>query len=181
MDGAVPVPRRSRPRDGAWSGRPTLHASLGPRGHDDVRAMDFLVELLLQFVFEVLFEVLAELLLDLGVRGVARVLRSPLGRYATAALVGFGAGAWWGDYLSTAGRGHRPRLFWVSLALGTAFGVLAFARRRREGLRGSEPASRWERAFVPWTWPTFRLIGFAVLNFAIAAGIAVGFSPPVPG
>ena len=84
--------------------------------------MDFLVEVLVQFVFEVLFELLAEALLDLGVRGVARVLRSPVGRYATAAAVGYGAGAWWGEYLSTAGSGHRPRLFWVSLALGTAFG-----------------------------------------------------------
>jgi hypothetical protein len=28
----------------------------------------------------------------------------------------------------------------------------------------------------PWRWPLHRLIGFAVLNAAVAAGIAVGFT-----
>ncbi len=30
---------------------------------------------------------------------------------------------------------------------------------------------------LPWRWPAYRFLGFALMNAAIAAGIIVGFTP----
>lgn len=140
--------------------------------------MDFIFEFLLQ----VIVEVIGEALLELGCRGASRVLRSSIGRYAVSVLVGFGSGAWWGSYLADAGSGHRPRLFWVSIGVGLASSLAAVARARRPRLTGMRAfRAQLEPAVAPWQWPAYRLWGFAVLNFAIAAGIAVGYSPPSPG
>jgi hypothetical protein len=34
---------------------------------------------------------------------------------------------------------------------------------------------------MPWQWPLNRIVGFGVLNAAIAAGVATGWHPPVVG
>jgi hypothetical protein len=39
----------------------------------------------------------------------------------------------------------------------------------------------WLDVVGPWRWPAFRLVGLALMNVALAAGIAVGYTPPVPG
>jgi len=44
-----------------------------------------------------------------------------------------------------------------------------------------EPRPSQAIALLPWRWPTYRLVSFAVLNVAIAVGIALGFSPGLPG
>ena len=36
---------------------------------------------------------------------------------------------------------------------------------------------RFEEAFTPWRWSAARLPGFALVNVAVAAGIAAGFDP----
>lgn len=149
-----------------------------------------MLEFLFELVFQFLFEVLAEFLLEAGWKRAARALRSPLVRYGLAAVVGFGFGVWWGDRLSG---GHRPYLFWVSLAVA-AVSVIAAVRRRADTAPPGEvsavaelrrlsdsPPNRPERSWLtivdPRRWPTHRLIGLAVLNGAVAAGIAVGYRP----
>lgn len=131
--------------------------------------MDFLFE----FLFQIMFEVIGEALLEFGFRGASRVWRSTIGRWTVSVIVGFGFGAYWGHYLSEAGTGHRPRLLWVSVALAVLAVITALVAGRRIHAE--------ERAMLPWTWPTARLIGFAALNIAIAVGIAVAYQPPIPG
>jgi hypothetical protein len=135
------------------------------------------VELLLEFVLEFVGQFLIELVVEKGFRGVARFLSSRAGRVALglslALAVGFAGGYWWGSRLSETGRTAEPSSLWVSIALAALFGILAVARLVRRG-RPTTPAR------VPWRWPPGRLAGFAVLNGAVALGIAVGFEPMPP-
>jgi hypothetical protein len=138
--------------------------------------LDFLFEFLLQIVFEFV----AEVLVEIGFKGAAGLLRSRTGRYATAVVVGLVAGLVWGDYLSTQGVGHRPRLFWVSLSVGGLAAIAALVRASQQR-KGGDDALSWATIVGPWRWPAFRLAGFSVLNLAVALGIAVGYHPHVPG
>ena len=91
-----------------------------------------------------------------------------------AAGAGFGFGLWWGGRLSDAALVHRPRLLWVSLAVGMAFLLYAaIARASGEPRAGS----RLRAVIDPRQWPADRLVSLAVLNLAIAAGIELGFNP----
>jgi hypothetical protein len=137
-----------------------------------------MMDSVMDFLFEVILQVIFEVVVQLGLHGAARVLKSRLGRSVVAASAGFAFGVWWGAHLADAGTGHRPRLFWVSIALaGTALLVLAIRRQQsNRELQPDEPVT-----VLPWRWPPHRLVSFAVLNVAIAVGIAVGFTPGVPG
>ncbi len=130
--------------------------------------MEFLFELVFQFVFEVL----GEFLVDAGYHGTVRVFRSRAGRFGAASAVGLGAGLFWGAWLSDAGRVQEPRALWISLGFGIVAGLGALWRRRRGDRPGRQPVLT-----PPWRWPAYRLVGFAVLNLAVAAGVAIGFSP----
>lgn len=127
--------------------------------------LEFLLELLLEGVFELV----AEVVLEQGYRRTAQLFRSRLGRYAIGAAVGAGFGTWWGDHLSAPGRQHGPRLFWVSLAAAVAAGIVAFLRR---GAYEQRPVP-----IRPWRWPAHRFVGLAVMNVAVAVGIAIGYHP----
>lgn len=139
--------------------------------------MDFLFEI----VFQVVFEVVGELFMEFGFKASARVVRSKLGRAAVSSVVGFGFGVWWGAHLAGQGGSHRPRLLWVSLAVALAAGVGALWRRRQARERPREGVQRVIVFLAPWRWPAFRLVGFALLNAAIAAGILTGWHPPTLG
>ncbi len=146
-----------------------------------------MLEFVFELVFQILFEVAGEFLLEAGYKRTARVLRSPAVRYGLAGAAGFGFGVWWGERLSG---GHRPYLFWVSLAVAVVAGVAALRRRAEmpsspagavAELRSladtppSRPEAGWRTIIDPRRWPTQRFVGLAVLNGAVAAGIAVGF------
>jgi hypothetical protein len=140
--------------------------------------MDFIFE----FLFQIVLEIVGQALLEFGFRGASRVLRSRIGRYTLSVVAGFGFGAWWGTYLSDAGGGHRPRLFWVSVALAVLSSVAAVARAARTSSTEVYPCQSDARSsLLPWEWPMERLVGFAALNIAIAVGIAVGYRPHIPG
>lgn len=133
-----------------------------------------------EFLLEVVGQVVLELLLD----GLGRVFGGALrNRYVKAALglaiaaaVGFGGGYWWGDRLTELGRTDPPRSLWVSIALAGVFVGFAVVR----ALKG-RPFSERHVLFVPWRWPVLRLLSFAVMNAAAAAGIAAGFTPRALG
>jgi hypothetical protein len=133
------------------------------------------VDFLLEIVFQFLFEIVAQAVLELGFRGAFRALRSGVGRSVVAAGAGFGFGLWWGGRLSDAAFVHRPRLLWVSVGLA----VLALARAAIIHQNANHDAeSRRPRDLLdPTRWPVHRLVTFAVLNLAIAAGIEIGFVP----
>jgi hypothetical protein len=136
--------------------------------------MDFLGELLVQIVIQFVVEVIGDLLIDTAFRGLARALQTALGRYVTGAVLGLGIGLAWGHHLS--GSATWPKLLWVSLGLAAAALVLAPSRPA-----GVAAGSLWRQALTPpWRWPASRLVGFAVLNLAIAAGIALTFRSGLP-
>jgi hypothetical protein len=147
------------------------HFGDAPLGHD-ARAVDFLFEL----VFQVLLEFVGEFLIEAGFKGVAAVVRSRVGRYTTSAVAGFAFGVVWGAHVADIGTPHRPRLFWVSIGLA-ALALAAAAYRRRN----DADAVGVKALAFPWTWPAWRWLGFAVLNGAVAAGVATGWHPPVVG
>lgn len=130
--------------------------------------MDFIFEVLFQFIFEVL----GEFLFEAGFHGAALVLRSRVGRFVVASVAGLGAGLWWGARLSERGRVQEPRTLWISLALGVVAAAAAIWRWKR-----GRPVGEASVVSPPWRWPAYRLVGFAVLNAAVAAGVAVGFHP----
>lgn len=92
---------------------------------------------------------------------------------AVGAAVGFGGGYWWGSRLTELGRTDPPRSLWVSIALAGAFVALAVVR----AVRRRRPVADDTVTLAPWRWSVLRLLGFAVLNVAVAAGIAAGFTP----
>jgi hypothetical protein len=130
------------------------------------------VDFIFELIFQVVFEVIGECLFQAGFHGAAWVLRSRVGRFVVASLAGFGAGFWWGARLSTEGRVQEPRTLWISLFLAVLAGLGAVWRWRH-----TSPADEESVVSPPWRWPTVRLVGFALLNSAIAAGVAIGFQP----
>jgi hypothetical protein len=136
--------------------------------------VDILLEFLIQLLVQLVVEVIGDLLIETALHGVANVLRDRIGRYAIAAVVGFGFGLAWGDHLS--GETSWPKLLWVSLALATAALVAAVTRSARRADRGRVEGSALRQALTPpWHWQPDRLVGFVVLNLAIAGGIALAF------
>lgn len=129
------------------------------------------MEIIFELFFQVLFELIGEVLFEVGFRGTARVLRSRVGRFVLASAAGFGGGLWWGARLSERGRVNEPATLWISLALAVVSGVWAVWRWRGRPLDGSSLLA------PPWRWPAYRLVGFALLNAAVAAGVAAGFHP----
>ncbi len=122
------------------------------------------MEVIVEFLIEIVGEVLIEFLLESSFRGIARLLsnrtvRTVLG-IGLAIAVGFGGGYWWGARLTELGRTDSPRSLWVSIGLAGVFLALALAGTRRES-----------------GWPVGRLLGFSLLNAAVATGMAVGFTP----
>ena len=147
-------------------------ANVGSRPSTLPSAMAILFELL----FEIVFQFLGELLFETAFRLLAnRVVRAVL-----AAAAGFGGGYWWGARLTELGRTDPPRSLWVSVGLVALFATVALVkvlRRDRPRLRPDSRMDRFEEAFAPWRWSAARLLGFALMNVAVAAGIAAGFDP----
>lgn len=138
--------------------------------------VDILLEFLIQLLVQVVVELIGDFLLETAFHGVADVLRSRLGRLAIAVLVGFGFGLAWGDHLSS--HASWPKLLWVSLGLAAAALIAAVARAAHPADSSPAEGSALHQALTPpWRWRTDRLVGFMVLNLAIAGGIAVGFQP----
>jgi hypothetical protein len=138
--------------------------------------MDFLLELILQLLVQLVVEVLGELLLATAFRGAATALRSRVGRYVVGVVAGVACGWAWGQHLT--GGATWPKLLWVSLALAGGATLLAISRRGHETIPDQEGNSIWAGALVPpWRWDSERLLGFVLLNLAIALGIGIGFTP----
>ena len=141
--------------------------------------LSVLVELLIEIVGQVVFE----LVLEGTFRGIARLLENRVVRTVLGALlaaaVGYGGGYWWGARLTELGRTDPPTSLWVSIGLAVLFLALAAAR---VGARGAGSASPGVGdRLLPWRWSAPRLLGFALMNGAAAAGITVGFVPrPLP-
>ena len=148
------------------------------------------MEVIFELLFEVVGQVLVEALFDLGFRGVGkllgnRIVRWVLGTLAGAALA-YGGGWWWGDRLSEAGRTDAPSSLYVSIGLAVTFGVLAILRaahgRRQDSFRVTagdlldEPGESL-RLLSPVHWSPWRLLGFCLVNIAVAMGISAGFTP----
>ena len=141
------------------------------------------MEFVFEFLFQVVFQIFGEYLLNAGFKGAAAVVRSKVGRYSAAIVAGFVVGVFWGNYLSGAGHPNRPRLFWVSLVVALVFGAAAAWRWRLDAdldpvTTPADDRSALAIELTPWRWPAYRLIGMSLLNGALAAGIATGWTPP---
>jgi hypothetical protein len=136
--------------------------------------------IIVEFLLEIVGQLVVEVLIQLVGQGVGRVLQNRVVKavlgLAVAAAVGFGGGYWWGERLTELGRTDPPRSLWVSIGLAAVFVGLAVVRSVR-----CRPFSERHVLFVPWRWPVLRLVSFAVMNAAAAAGIAAGFTPRALG
>ena len=136
--------------------------------------------IIVEFLLEIVGQLVIELLFDLVGRGIGHVLRNRVVRallgLAVSAAVGFGGGYWWGARLTELGRTDPPSSLWVSIGLAGVFVAFAVAR----AVKG-RPFSERHVRFVPWRWSVLRLVSFAVMNAAGAAGIAAGFTPRALG
>jgi hypothetical protein len=142
------------------------------------------MEVLLELLFEILGEVILELLLEGGLRKLARLLSNRIVRTALVGGLGagltYGGGYWWGSRLTELGRTDPPRSLWVSIGLAVLFIALATVRALGREPSQAEVDSRGGRfgdVLRPWSWSLVRLLGFALLNAAAAAGMATGFTP----
>ena len=141
------------------------------------------VEVLFELLFEIVGQVILELLLEGTFRGVARLLSGRTTRALLGATVGvaagYGGGYWWGSRLTELGRTDPPKSLWVSIGLAALFLTLAVVKARRGEPRPTDrvPGQRMADVLAPWRWSVMRLLGFALLNAAVATGITVGFTP----
>jgi hypothetical protein len=133
--------------------------------------MELVLELVVWLVVQVVVEIIGEALWE----GATRTMRSRTGRHVVGGIIGFAGGLAWGILYTDLPA--YPKTLWVSLALAAAGFALA------AGSRGPVPAtaqpgrpSGWRRVTIaPSAWPAHRLIGFALLNLAIAAGVLIGY------
>lgn len=140
--------------------------------------MDFIAELLIQLIVQFVIEVLWDLLLESLLRGLAEALVRRTGRFVLGGLVGLGFGWAWGHHLM--GGSSWPKLLWVSLLLGGIALVLAAGRAGAPNdivTSASRPRRVAAVLAPPWRWSAERLVGFAIINAGIAAGIALSFGP----
>lgn len=142
------------------------------------------MEIVLELLFEIVGQVVFEFLLEGVFRGVARLLSNRIVRVVLgsglAVAVGYGGGYWWGSRLTELGRTDPPKSLWVSVSLVVFFLALALIRMARREVRQENASLQREwiaERLLPWRWSLGRLLGFALLNAAVAAGIAVGFAP----
>jgi hypothetical protein len=141
--------------------------------------MELVIELLLEIVVQLGLELGSDSLVD---RWLKR-LQDRAGRIVVACIVvlaGFGAGYWWGDHVTEAGRTDPPSSLWVSIGLAFAFTLLALARVDRPiaaPARWPDAAAPRFPSLTPWRWSATRLLAFALLNASATAGIAAGFTP----
>jgi hypothetical protein len=150
------------------------------------------MEVIFELLFEFVFQFLLEVVFDLGFRGVGKVLsnrvvRWVLGTVAAAGLA-YGGGWWWGHRAVEAGDTEIPTTFFVSIGLAVAFGVFALVRAVRgprtdtfrvtaEDLLG-EPGESI-RLLSPVHWSAQRLLGFCLVNVAVALGVNAGYAEPI--
>jgi hypothetical protein len=121
-----------------------------------------------EFLIEVLLTVIDALFRTVWRRvDTERAFRSPTLLFIIDATLGLGSGAWWGQRAS-----HWPGLFWMSVAVALLCVPLAVLAAKRREADHVAPVLSW-----PWHWPTYRVMGLAVLNLAVAAGIALTFHP----
>jgi hypothetical protein len=136
--------------------------------------------IIVEFLLEIVGQLVVEVLIQLVGQGLGRVLQNRVVKavlgLAVAAAIGFGGGYWWGERLTELGRTDPPRSLWVSIGLAGVFVALAVVR----AVRG-RPFSERRVLLVPRRWPVLRLVTFAVMNSAAAAGIAAGFTPRALG
>lgn len=133
--------------------------------------MELIFELIAEFIGQLVFEAVVEL----GGRGLARVLDTRIGRAvvpaAVMAAIGFAGGYAWGRHVADIGQAGVPRTIWVSLALAILAALLALRTRRNPD---------WETRVEPLpvalrpTAERFALLAF--LNITIALGVAAGFN-----
>lgn len=147
--------------------------------------MEVIVELLL----EGLIQLLLEGLFELGFRGIGKLLANRVVRWVLgtviAASIAYGGGWWWGDRLASEGQTEMPTSFYVSIGLAAAFGALSIVRALRgprtdtvnmsPGDRFDSPAESM-RLLSPVHWSVRRLLGFCLVNVAVAIGINAGFT-----
>ncbi|HJV09600.1 MAG TPA: hypothetical protein VJ653_07955 [Acidimicrobiales bacterium] len=138
------------------------------------------MEILFELLFEVVFQFVGEVVLELGFRALGRLLGNRFVRLAIGAGAGFGGGYWWGARLTELGRTEPPRSLWVSIGLAVVLGSVALVKVLRDDPPRFPPDGRLARigeTFTPWRWPAGRLAAYALVNVAVAAGIATGFDP----
>lgn len=100
------------------------------------------------------------------------------------AVLGLAAGFGGGYWVGLAAHGDRasrpPSSLWVSVAVAVVLGTVALVKVLHRDPPRFPPDSRLGRVvetFAPWRWSAARLGGYAVVNIAVAAGIAAGFTP----
>lgn len=141
------------------------------------------MEIVLELLFEFLGQIIFEFLLEGSFRWLARLLSNRVVRavlaVGLAVAVGYGGGYLWGSRLTELGRTDPPKSLWVSVGLAAIFVTVALvnALRREEEAQPASQRERMEEALVPWRWSVLRLLGYALLNGAVAVGIAAGFTP----
>ncbi len=138
------------------------------------------MEILLEFLFEVVFQFVGEVFLERVFRGAAHLLRNRAVRAVLGMAAGFGAGYWWGWRLTEIGRRDPPSSLWVSVGLAVILGTVALVKVLRDDPPRFAPdfgVGRIGESFAPWRWSAARLAGYALVNLAVAAGIAAGFTP----
>jgi hypothetical protein len=146
--------------------------------------VDFIVDLVVQLFAQIFLDVAGDYVFRRRTprrvaggrvsRAAGRVLQ-----YGTTVALAIAFGIGWGQHLS--GSPHRPKLLWVSLALGAAAALLALRRTSRRTPYGDDLRWAWSWRTVltpPWRWPRHRLIGFALVSTWIAIGIVLGYKPP---
>ncbi len=141
------------------------------------------MEILLELLFEVVFQFVGEVFLERVFRGAAQVLRNRVVRAVLGMTAGFGGGYWWGWRLTELGRADPPSSLWVSVGLALVLGTVALVKVLRRDPPRYPPDSRPGRiaeTSAPWRWSPARLAGYALVNGAVAAGIAAGFTPRPP-
>lgn len=142
------------------------------------------MEIIFELLFQLVFEVILETLFHLGWEATSTTMRNPVGRITAGAVVGLGLGVAWGVHVAGTGRTVTPTSLYVCVALAVGSAAVAVARQLQEPAPGDEASGttaspRDDRIWQwPWHWPSDRFVGFALLNMALALGIAIGFRPP---
>jgi len=148
------------------------------------------MEVIFELLIEVVGQLLIEVVVNVGFRGVGKLLSNRFVRalfgVGVGGAVAYGGGWWWGDRLSEVGRTEAPSSLYVSIGLAVAFGALALLRAvkgpRDDSFHVSvgdmleEPGESLQ-LLSPVHWSVWRLLAFSLINVAVAFGISTGFTP----